>query len=338
MALVSEFLYRLDIVCDSLLHRNERFTSRGILVAAAVEVLAGEEIDVDISARTQADADELAVSQKHGRHLHLLDRQGVVHETLAVPLLELEAAHLVLQQRHVGHRAVLNNLHLAVDGIAEQPGAALGIGVVDAVVNVGDRDALLDQHGHGAEQLRGEEREGEIARVGHHAHVERLGHAACDSPGAAHRLDDAVHQKTRARRIGMREHQVEALVGREVMVDQHAAGRGVGRDGVAEDFEPRNGVEIEAENHVGLRDGAPCAPFGVGLEDHHLVDPGHPVEEIGIFIGHDAGHRMSHRTQDLGPCERRSDGVAVGVGVGDDDDALPGSGEHLPQTFDMFFR
>lgn len=78
------------------------------------------------------------------------------------------------------------------------------------------------------------------------------------------------------------------------MVDQHAAGRGVGRDGVAEDFEPRNGVEIEAENHVGLRDGAPCAPFGVGLEDHHLVDPGHPVEEIGIFIGHDAGHRMSH--------------------------------------------
>ena len=47
---------------------------------------------------------------------------------------------------------------------------------------------------------------------------------------------------------------------------------------------------------------------------------------------------MSHRTQDLGPCERRSDGVAVGVGVGDDDDALPGSGEHLPQTFDMFFR
>ena len=61
-------------------------------MAAAAEVLAGEEIDVDISARTQADADELAVGQKHGRHLHLLDRQGVVHEALAVPLLELEAA------------------------------------------------------------------------------------------------------------------------------------------------------------------------------------------------------------------------------------------------------
>ena len=89
MALVGEFLYRLDIVCDSLLHRNERFTSGGVLMAAAIEVLAGEEIDVDISARTQADADELAVGQKHGRHLHLLDRQGVVHEALAVPLLEL---------------------------------------------------------------------------------------------------------------------------------------------------------------------------------------------------------------------------------------------------------
>ena len=52
MPVLGELLYRLDIVVDSLLHRNERFTSRGILVAAAVEVLAGEEVDVDISART----------------------------------------------------------------------------------------------------------------------------------------------------------------------------------------------------------------------------------------------------------------------------------------------
>ena len=113
----------------------------------------------------------------------------------------------------------------------------------------------------------------------------------------------------------MREHQVETLVGREVMVDQHAAGGGVGLDGVAEDFEPRNGIEIEAEDHVGLRDGARGAPFGVGFEDHDFVDTGHPVEEIGEFIGNDTGHRMSHRTQDLGPCERRSDGIAVGVGM-----------------------
>ena len=113
----------------------------------------------------------------------------------------------------------------------------------------------------------------------------------------------------------MREHQVEALVGREVMVDQHAAGRRIALDRLAEDLEPRNGVEIEAENHVGLRDGAPCAPFGVGLEDHPLVDPGHPVEEIGVFVRDDARHLVSPGPQHLGPCQRRTHGVAVGVGV-----------------------
>ena len=206
-------------------------------------------------------------------------------------------------------------------------------------------DALLDQHGHGAEQLRGEEREGEIARVGHHAHVERLGHAACDSPGAAHRLDDAVHQKTRARRIGMREHQVEALVGREVMVDQHAAGRGVGRDGVAEDFEPRNGVEIEAEDHVGLRRWrARARPSVSVLKITDLVDPGHPVEEIGVFVR--ARRRSPHVPSYAGPrpmpatirrrrrrgwCGRRSTML------------LPGSGRAVSRrrsicSFDNFIR
>ena len=278
------------------------------------------------------------MSQKHGRHLHLLDRQGVVHETLAVPLLELEAAHLVLQQRHVGHRAVLNNLHLAVDGIAEQPGAALGIGVVDVVVNVGNADARPDQHGHGAEQLRREERIGEIARVGHDAHIERFGHAARNGLRAEQRFDDGVDQKAGARRIGMRERKVETLVGRKVVVDQHAAGRRIGTDGLAEDFEPRNGVEIETEEDVRIGDGAGGAAFGVVLEDHDLLDALHPVEKIGVFVRNDARHLMSHRPQRLGPCQRRSHGVAVGIGVRHDHDLLMGGGKQFPQAFETLFR
>ena len=136
----------------------------------------------------------------------------------------------------------------------------------------------------------------------------------------------------------MREQKIEALVGREVMIDQHAAGRGVGLDSVAEDFEPRNGVEIEAEDHVGFGNSACGAPLGIGLEDHDLVDAGHPVEEIGEFIGDDAGHLMPHRTQDFGPCERRPDGIPVGIGVGDDDDPLPGLRKQLTQASDVFFR
>ena len=120
--------------------------------------------------------------------------------------------------------------------------------------------------------------------------------------------------------------------------DQHAAGRGVGLDGVAEDLQPRNGVEIEAENQVRSGDRPLRTPLGVGLEDHDLVDAGHPVEEIGKLVGNDARHLVAHRAQDLGPGERRPHGVAVGIGVGDDDDPLSGAREHLPQAFNMFFR
>ena len=136
----------------------------------------------------------------------------------------------------------------------------------------------------------------------------------------------------------MREHEVEAFVGRQVVVDQHAAGRGVGLDGGAENLQPRNRIEIETEEDIGFGNGPCGAPLGVGLEDHDLVDAGHPVEEIGEFIGNDAHHLVAHRAQDLGPCERRPHGIAVGIGVGDDDDPLSGTLEHLPQAFNVFFR
>ncbi len=86
----------------------------------------------------------------------------------------------------------------------------------------------------------------------------------------------------------MREGDVEPRVGLQVVVDQHAARRGVRGDRLAEVLQARDGVEVEAEDHVGRLDGLPRAPLGVVLEDHHLVDAGHPVEEIGVFVRHDA--------------------------------------------------
>ena len=134
-------------------------------------------------------------------------------------------------------------------------------------------------------------------------------------PGAVHRLDKAVDQKAGARRFGVREDDVETLVGLQVVVDQHAAGRRIALDRLAEDLEPRNGVEIEAEEDVGLGDGLHGTPLGVGLEDHDLLDAGHPVEEIGVFVRDDARHLVSPGPQHLGPCQRRTHGVAVGIGV-----------------------
>lgn len=127
-------------------------------------------------------------------------------------------------------------------------------------------------------------------------------------------------------------------VGRKVVVDQHAARRGVGLDRIAQDFEPRHGVEVEAEEQVGLGDGAHGIARGVVLEDHDLADTRHPVEKIGVFVRDDARHLVSHSPQHLGPCERRTHGIAVGIGMGDNHDLPVCRGEKFPEGFDTLFR
>ncbi len=120
-----------------------------------------------------------------------------------------------------------------------------------------------------------------------------------------------------------------------MVVDQDAACRSVGSDGVAEYLQARNGVEIETEDGVGLPDGPRGRTLGVVLEDDDPLDARHPVEKIGIFIGHDARYLVPHAAQHLGPGQRRTHGVAVGIGMGDDHEPLPGLRQQLPQTSDM---
>ena len=66
----------------------------------------------------------------------------------------------------------MDQLHFAVDDIAEEAGSSGRVGVIDTVVNIGNHDAAFQQDGHGTEQLGREVREGEVARVGHHADIE----------------------------------------------------------------------------------------------------------------------------------------------------------------------
>ena len=274
------------------------------------------------------------MAEEHGRHLHLLDRQRIIDESLAVALLETVAAHLGLRKRHVGRRPLLDDVHLAVDRIAEQTGAVLRITVVDAVVNTGHVDPFLDQDGQGAVERRREEREGEVAGIGHHAHIERFGHLAGDDLRSAELLDDAVEQEAGARRLRIGELQVEASVGRKVMIDQHAPRRRILGQRVAERFEARQGVEIEAEDDIRPANGFERA-FGREAEDHHFADVGHPVEKIGVFVGDDHRHLMPHRREHIAPCRRGPDRIAVGVGMCDQHDLTVRCGEQFAERFDF---
>ena len=226
---------------------------------------------------------------------------------------------------------------LRVDGVPEQACAPFGEGVIDVVVDLRQVDARFGEHGDGAVEVGREEREREIARVGHHADVHRLGHGRGDGPGAAQTLDDFIDDERGARSVGVRKHQLEARIRGQMMVDQHAPGGGVGFDDVAQVFQARDGVEVEAEDQVGLLHGAGGAPLGVGFIDDHLPDAGHPVEEIGVFVGHHAQNPVSHAAQDFGPCERRSDGIPVGIGMRDDHDTPARLAEQVVQTQDRLF-
>ena len=90
---------------------------------------------------------------------------------------------------------------------------------------------------------------------------------------------------------------------------------GCGRQLAETDFGDSRVTVLPLEKNIGFGNGPRGTPLGVGFEDHDFVDAGHPVEEIGEFIGNDTRHLVPHRAQDLGPRERRPDGVAVRIGM-----------------------
>ena len=74
-------------------------------------------------------------------------------------------------------------------------------------------------------------------------------------------------------------------------------------------------MEVEAEDYVGLGHSLLGATFGVVLEDYDVVYARHPIQVVGVLVGHYAGGLMATATQRLGPRQRRAYGIAIGVGV-----------------------
>ena len=100
-------------------HRDKRLTASSILMTATFEVTASEEVYVHITARAQRHTDKIVMLHEDSRHTHLLDCERIIHKALAVALLEPEATHLLLGERHMGNSAVMEDSHLSIYHIAK---------------------------------------------------------------------------------------------------------------------------------------------------------------------------------------------------------------------------
>ena len=99
-----------------------------------------------------------------------------------------------------------------------------------------------------------------------------------------------------------------------MVINEHTSCRGVLLHHIAQRIQAREGVEVEAEDCIGLgnkRD----SPVGLVLVDYNVAYARHPVQIVGVLVGHDARHRVTSLAQCLGPRYRRAHGIAIGVGV-----------------------
>ena len=72
-------------------HRAEVAAAGCILVASAIEVVAGEEVDVEIALRTERNLDAVEGFDEHGREGDVLDTQRHVDDPFGVADLVVEA-------------------------------------------------------------------------------------------------------------------------------------------------------------------------------------------------------------------------------------------------------
>ena len=157
----------------------------------------------------------------------------------------------------------------------------------------------------------------ESARIGHHATVDGCGEVLAEVLEAVHLPDDAEHQFAGTAGLWLRDGEHGGHRGVEVVVDEHLRGRGAyeGRFHLAN---TARGVVVETEHEVGNLE-EHVALLGVTVVAHNLLRIGHPVQEVGILIGHDNRSLLTTRPQILRPAKTRADGVAVGTLVAGDE-------------------
>ena len=123
-----------------------------------------------------------------------------------------------------------------------------------------------------------------------------------------------------------------------MMVDQDSPGRRIGFDHLAQPLQTGYGVEVQEKNQVRLRHRTAGDSRFVRLEKNQVLDTRHPIQKIGVFVGHDAGDAMPHFHQSLAPRQQRTHGIPVGIRVCQEYDILYRPGKQFAQPFYIFLR
>ena len=107
-------------------------------------------------------------------------------------------------------------------------------------------------------------------------------------------------------------------------------------DHLAQPLQTGYGVEVQEKDQVRLLHRTAGDSRFVRLEKHQVLDTRHPVQKIGVFVGHDTSDAMPHLQQRLAPRQRRAHGIPVGIRVRHDHDILRRPGKQFAQPFYIF--
>ena len=83
-------------------------------------------------------------------------------------------------------------------------------------------------------------------------------------------------------------------------------------------------VEVADDDEFGFADGCLYLILVLSVgKDEDRVGSRQPFEEVGEYVRHDDGGLFAFPLEDVLQCERRADGIAVGIDVSADDDRPP---------------
>ena len=223
---------------------------------------------------------------------------------------------LVEGEHNQGRVLVGIELHLLVEGIALQAQTIGAIGVHCQVVELFLGNAAAQQLGHNLVELGVVAAIGEVARVGGDAHIEARGGLAVDGLGPAQLHEHAIHQLASRRGMLLRYLHVEAVVGLQVVVDEHPRRTRLLNDG-AQLVDAAQHVEVEAEYQVGLTHQKAPAQLVLAV-GHNLVLHVDKVERSRHAVGHHHMGILAHVAQHPAQPQRGAHRIAVGRHVARD--------------------
>ena len=204
-----------------------------------------------------------------------------------------------------------------VHDVAHQTDAVFGVVVIDVTIDAVFVDVLREQFADDEEDLWASGIERESARICHHATVDGSGEMPAEVFETVELPDDTEHELTGATGLGEGDGEHSGHGGIEMVVDEHLRGQGTDK-GCLHLVDATGGVVVETEHEVGnLEEHVALLAMTVVAND--LLRVGHPLQEVGILVGHNDGRLLAAHAQIFGPAQTRADGIAIGTLVAGDE-------------------